>query len=203
MDQIQKVLMESIRANPKSVITYQSLKNFLYDLDTIKKLHQNLLLRAYDMKVIEKLKTNNDATLNAINLIQDMYYEFGINLNYSFWAVETWCYILKKDDIAKSISGLRPFLIEKSVGDVLPPVEEFILYTGVHKAGTDFPTGEICVEPIGVPEYNIYYGTSSTPQRISARSIMGRRVYLNLEKGQYLKIECTDLSMQFKVKLIN
>lgn len=194
MDDIQKIVIEKIGEQPECVNGRDFLKTYLESFLSNYELQRNLILNAYDKGVIERLESSSDVTLQAIQLIKTLSDKYGLTKDSAVWAVVTWCFILKKDTVARAIEMIvQPFNCNSCIQATN---EVFKLKSGIYKPGIDFEAGEICVvnltENDHLSPFGISWGIGKDPAKIRSEAnshFFHDRVYLKIKSDEYLKID--------------
>ena len=205
MDKNQKLICDMVRQNPECITERSILRAALSDILPNDKLCQNVLLNAYDIDIVKSISNKSDATLIALNIISQLEQDYGITKDIAFWAVQTWCYVLKLDGIAGALETVRP-LDNDNKSNLKPQNnnQEYRIGIGTYRAGEDFPAGYLSVQATTVPDYQFYYGVGNNPNRINATRKFIDKIYVQIEDGQFLRIESIgDTNYSFIVKKSN
>ena len=205
MDDIQTKLIEMITAHPQCTTNRQKLKSLLADYLPSNRREINLLLSAYDEELHKKLASQQDTTLFAIRSIKQLRDDYGMTEDAAFWTVESWCYLLRLDEIALAINEIKPSQPASYTqkGRVQQQASESVVEIGlgVYKAGVDFPAGELSLQLVEKSRLGINYGISKNPNRIQTDKDFRDKTYIRIEDGQYLKLYCFETDAQYTIRV--
>jgi len=205
LDDIQTKLIEMITAHPQCTTNRQKLKSLLADYLPSNRREINLLLSAYDEELHKKLASQQDTTLFAIRSIKQLRDDYGMTEDAAFWTVESWCYLLRLDEIALAINEIKPSQPASYTqkGRVQQQASESVVEIGlgVYKAGVDFPAGELSLQLVEKSRLGINYGISKNPNRIQTDKDFRDKTYIRIEDGQYLKLYCFETDAQYTIRV--
>lgn len=202
MDQMQTALKAIKSQNPQCLNNRQKLKSILSDFLPGHKLQQNLLMNAYDEDIVLKLSSSNDATMSALQVMKTLQNDYGVTPDNAFWAIETWCIIVGKDNVASALQILRPSS-QTSVNTtsestaLASPSPKKHLALGIYLAGFDFPAGDIKLEVTSIVKdkqaqsQGVYYAVlkkNSPANAIVSNGFIKTQAVLTLNEGQRLEI---------------
>lgn len=186
MDDAQKNVVTLLKENPDGLQSRSRFRSLLLDYLPNDKMHQNLLLSAYDEDIVQSLSAGSDKTLAALRLIKVLQDNYGITAEASMWTIKTYCYLLNLGEIADAIGSISPNNAPTPVKKTAP--QQSTLRLGVYKAGVDFPAGELSIQVTKKTRLGIYYGISKNPNRIEANNSFMDKAYIRIDEGQYLKL---------------
>lgn len=194
MDQIQTVLKDMILHHPDCISSRSKMKALLFDYLPSNRRECNLLLSAFDEDVVPKLNDHADPALSAMRVVKLLKDDHGLTGDAATWAVQTWCYLLNADNIANALEVFHSSTPSSPsttavVTDKLTS-EEYQIGLGIHRAGTDFPAGDLSFELKGRTKEPIFYGVGDTPNKIETfENSFKTKTYARMEEGQYIKME--------------
>ena len=205
MDEIQTKLIEMITAHPQCTTNRQNLKSLLADYIPSNRREINLLLSAFDEELHKKLASQQDTTLFALRSIKQLRDDYGMTEDAAFWTVESWCYLLRMNEIALAINEIKPTQTtshsQQGVLQQQAPLPVVELGLGIYKAGVDFPSGELSLQLIGTCTLSIFYGIAKNPNRIQTNRSFKDKTYINIEAGQYLMLESFESEAQYRFRI--
>ena len=193
MDDIQEKVIDILQNNKDVLSDRGKLKGLLADILTDDKMHQNILLNAYDDDFISKMNNSSDKTLTALRFIKELVNNYGISDENAKWSIEVWCSALGYEEIAQAISSFMNNSIN-SYRPSIPSQSEYIIGEGVYCAGIDFPYGKICLVAVweeNKKHNNIYYEIDSNPHGFRAQNQSFKdKTYIDIKEGEYLFTKC-------------
>jgi hypothetical protein len=81
-------------------------------------------------------------------------------------------------------------------GTTQPPIhnQAVEVNTGTYRVGYDIPDGDLCIETLGVPEYDLCWQIHNSPNGGEAEfdGFFKTKTYVRVNAGQYLHIDCVD-----------
>lgn len=196
MDEAQLKIVKMANDNPMVISDRRLLKAALSDYIPQDKRQQNLVLNAFDEDIINKFTQSADVTFQAIKMIDILVECYGLTRESASWAVITWCYIMKYDEIAEVVQ--RVFSANQIVTPPTTPIcptsapagSKIALGQGMYLAGIDFVAGDIKLEPArSNNRKEIYYaiikkGTNKT----EINGFFKTQMYLAISDGQRLEV---------------
>jgi len=197
MDQIQQSLCDMRIQNPDCLTDRAILRAVLADYLPGNKLHQNLLLNAYDIDVVKGLTDSNDKTLFALNLVSQLEKDYGIQKDSAIWAIATRCYMLGLDEVGAALYIIQPSPTSSPAKNTAPFTPSNSLYEidvdkGIYFAGIDFPEGEVkLVSLYKNQSKEIYFAIlekGSANNKILKNGFFKTHAWLTVKKGQRLEV---------------
>ena len=173
----------------------KKLKGILSDYLFEDRLQQNLILNAYDEKIIRQLNDATDITLRSLQMADILGDNYGLTKEHAIWTVISWCYMLGyvevADTLSKTFEGYSPTSNTTIITDTKNSYRESFDLKATYLAGIDFPSGKVRIELDGkMKRGDCTANVSKSPKRL--RDLEGTwfdsQVYLDIKDGYYLAV---------------
>jgi len=221
MDEQKMRIVAMVKKHPDSLTSRNRMKALLEKYFPDDKLCVNLILYAFDEDIPGKLTASGqDVSLEALRVKKTLETDYGVTEGLAAWAVSTWCTMLGMNELADliTITQLKdnetavaipavsaasaappPKSTKKQV--VLTVTDEYIIGEGIHRAGVDFPAGDVSIQVREETIQFITYGISDNPMKLRDCEYeefdFKNRTYLRIKPGDYLLLSPCEQDKKF------
>jgi len=205
MDEQKKRMAKMAKKHPECLTDRNRLKALMADYFPNDKLSANLILYVFDEEIVGKLTASDqDVSLHALRVKKTLEKDYGVAEELAAWAVSTWCVMLGKSELADLITITPPKNSETEAAAPKPagaPVtfsvsKEYIIGEGVHRAGIDFPAGDVSIQVREETNSSITFGISSDPGKLNnddyEEMSFDNKTYVRIKPGDYLLLVTWD-----------
>ena len=194
MDDNQKKLVQLMAQHHECTKDRKCLKAFLADTLPDSRIHQNLILSAYDEDIVGLLTKSQNTALTALRTVRVLVDSYGITNDSAIWSIVTWCYMLGLNEIADSIGytysehGKHP---EQNTATTSNGNSQYLTTIGLgsYAAGYDIPEGYISIRAnsrISKGQIRMWVKAGKKEQIVAE---FKDAASVSLEKGQIVRLE--------------
>lgn len=106
MDAIQKEFLQIINSTPECLRSRPTLRGLLFDNCPTRKKEINLIIDAYEIGIIERLRKSVDYKLTVESLRSTLLSDYSLTEEAATWAVVSWCVFLNLPQAEKYANTL-------------------------------------------------------------------------------------------------
>lgn len=202
MDEKQSRIVDVLLQHKDCLNERSKLKGILADCLPDDKMHQNLVLYAYDEDFYTDINQANEKALVALQFIKVLEESYGISAQNAKWSIEVWCAVLGFNEIVDAFSSISTLedndnKSKEEVKNAFDESKEYVIGVGLYCAGIDFPAGRIVLKAKwGKKKGDIEFGIKSTPNIVRANDDNNEQkgkfvdqVYIDIAEGKFIKTE--------------
>jgi len=101
MDEIQKSLIQLVTDYPECLEDHTKMRGFLADVLWDNPREAHLVLDAFELGVVDRLRKNDDPLLTVSAIQLQLEEECGLTSEAAEWTIASWAYMLKRPDVAQ------------------------------------------------------------------------------------------------------
>ena len=113
MDEIQKNFLQIVNNFPECIRSRPTLRGLLFDNYPARKREINLIINAYEIGIVERLRTSVDYNLTVESLKSTLLNDYSLTDEAVTWAIVTWCIFLNLPNAEKHANKLYNSISKK------------------------------------------------------------------------------------------
>ena len=106
MDEIQKNFLQIISSSPECIRSRPTLRGLLFDNYPARKREINLIINAYEIGIVDRLRNSSDHKLTVESLKNTLLNDYSLTDEAATWAIVSWCIFLNLPNAEKHADKL-------------------------------------------------------------------------------------------------
>lgn len=106
MDEIQRNFLQIISTSPECIRSRPTLRGLLFDNYPARKREINLIINAYEIGIVDRLRNSVDHKLTVESLKNTLLNDYSLTDEAATWAIVSWCIFLNLPNAEKHADKL-------------------------------------------------------------------------------------------------
>lgn len=130
MDEIQKSFLQIINNSPECIRSRPTLRGLLFDNYPARKREINLIINAYEIGIVERLRNSVDHKLTVESLKSTLLNDYSLTDEAATWAIVSWCIFLNLPNAEKHANTLYNSTIQRVTVNKYKNAKEYFVSMG-------------------------------------------------------------------------